>query len=186
VKNRRFEHLEGPRAKPATDATPVKPVDARFDPDQATKPTVSAAKPSDRFNGAAPEVQVDSTPLGRLPTLLCAACQTESSKFETTCSGCGARLDTPATVALNTQRLEQRDAEATAELQAAQRARGEALAQEVRKQFGPAPQTTTLPLGLWGVGVAFVIAATLGPWPAPFKALVWLMVMARVAWHLLR
>lgn len=208
----RFENLENERPRedrPREDAE-SSPLKDRFadQPPPSTAPTIDAKPPP---VVAAPQVaprfgedglRTFEDELSRLPTLECAACGTEASKFDVACHRCGARLDTGLARAHNLKRLqayeEARHAEATkaAELRdheirslAERRAQAEAAADAIIAEHrAQIPASTKV---IWGLILLFGTLAWLAPpfWPKlVFSGLTLLLLMTRLppgAWAVL-
>jgi hypothetical protein len=139
----RFEKIEAERP-PKDPEGPAEP--ARF---LATETPGPAAPP------APDEVHPAEGALDRLPTLACAVCGEESSKFAGQCRACGSGLDTPEARALNLERLARFDAEAEVD----RRARAAQLVAPPPEALAPEPEPLLGPHGpgtwpRWAQGLA--------------------------------
>jgi hypothetical protein len=190
---RRFLHIERSRGAPA--ASPERAPDAagRFGNVERPKAQPAAPAPSgaglDRFGPEPPpRIELVEADASERPFTRCMRCGMDHGVFATACTGCGASLDTEAQREFNERLWARRQEEAAreeralaeraaarqgeaAELAAARRAMGEALAREVGER-----ERRRLGIEGWGDRSADVGAAPLlaGVWYALTGLLRWL------------
>lgn len=202
----RFEKLENER-QPAREEERPSPSLERFTeeapaarPAAEPEPAVPAALP--RFGEEGLRTFEDE--LSKLPTLECAMCGSEASKFDVACFRCGARLDTPEARAHNLKRLEAITDARRAEAAQIEQAREEELQQlrERRREEADAAAEAiiaahrpTAPskvsLVVWGFIAVFSLAAYYAPliWPKLVLAVIaFVLLLTRIplgAWKVL-
>lgn len=109
----RFEKIEAERPPREAEGAPREP--GRFLATEAKGALPAPAGPPTRLDAEEPGLRTADGELDRLPTLACAVCGEESSKFASHCRSCGGSLHTEEAQALNLRRLAERDAEAEAQ-----------------------------------------------------------------------
>src|SRR5512133_3121239 len=141
----RFLRIERPRSERRDDVDPSPETAERFGGVERPGPRPGAPRSSGadlgRF-GPEPEPRIEllQTDASDRPFTRCMRCGMDHNVFATSCSGCGASLDTAPQRAFNEARWAKRqedaarEARAEAELSAARRSMGEELAREVGRR----------------------------------------------------